>query len=91
MKLIVGLGNPGATYVRTRHNAGFMVVERLAARLGLAGAPARLRFHADILDAVIGGERCVMLRPQTYMNRSGLTVGEAVAFYKVDPAADELL
>ncbi len=91
MKLIVGLGNPGAQYERTRHNAGFMAVDRLISRFA-PGAPARARFHAATWEADLPGpagpERCMMLKPTTYMNRSGLSVGEAVRFYKVDPAAD---
>lgn len=88
MKLIVGLGNPGAEYVRTRHNAGFMAVDRLATRHGLTGPKAR--FHAGMLEGPVAGEKCVLLQPVTYMNRSGLTVGEAVAFYKL-PLSDLLI
>lgn len=84
MKLIVGLGNPGPEYERTRHNAGFMVVDRLATRHGLSGA--RTKFHAGALEGLIAGDKCVLLQPMTYMNRSGLSVGEAVAFYKLDRA-----
>ncbi len=82
MKLIVGLGNPGPEYVRTRHNAGFMVIDRLAQRHGLSND--RSRFHGLALDGHIRGERCVLLKPMTYMNRSGLSVREARAFYKID-------
>lgn len=81
MKLIVGLGNPGSEYARTRHNAGFMALDRLATRHGLSGA--RTRFHAGMIEGSIAGDKCVLLQPMTYMNRSGLTVGEAVAFYKL--------
>lgn len=91
MKLIVGLGNPGREYDQTRHNAGFMAVQRLAQRHGLAGQPPRAKFHAAMIDGPIAGERCILLLPQTFMNRSGLTVGEAVTFYKLDPAADLLV
>ncbi len=84
MKLIVGLGNPGPEYARTRHNAGFMVIDRLAARHGLTSD--RSRFHGLVLDGVICGERCILLKPMTYMNRSGLSVREARAFYKIDLA-----
>jgi PTH1 family peptidyl-tRNA hydrolase len=83
MKLIVGLGNPGEEYARTRHNAGFMVVERLAGRQGLGGARAKMKFHGATLEGAIAGERCVLLRPMTFMNRSGLAVGEAITFYKL--------
>lgn len=89
MKIIVGLGNPGPQYAGTRHNAGFMVVDRLAARHA-PGQPARARFHGVCHEAEIVGERCVFLKPATYMNRSGLAVGEAVRFYKA-PIAQDLL
>ena len=82
MKLIVGLGNPGREYARTRHNAGFMVVEALAARHGIQGTSSR--FHGDAADGRIGGVRCVLLRPLTFMNRSGRSVRAAVDFYKLD-------
>mgnify|MGYP005839008217 CR=1 FL=1 len=89
MKLIVGLGNPGAEYTSTRHNVGFEVIDRVAARCG-AGTP-RARFRAVASEATIGGEKCLLLKPTTYMNLSGQSVGEAVGFYKVDPAADLLV
>lgn len=84
MKLIVGLGNPGAEYEKTRHNVGFMVLDRLAQRHGLTGP--RSRFHAGVLEGQIAGQRCILMQPTTYMNRSGLAVGEAVRFYKLEPA-----
>lgn len=90
MKLIVGLGNPGAEYTRTRHNAGFMVIDRLAGKHA-PGAPAKSRFFAATYDAAIGGEKCVLIKPTTYMNRSGQSVAEAVRFYKADPIQDLLV
>jgi PTH1 family peptidyl-tRNA hydrolase len=84
MKVIVGLGNPGSEYERTRHNAGFMVLDRLASRHGLGGA--KTKFHAGAIEGIVAGQRCVLLQPMTYMNRSGLTVGEAVTFYKLEPS-----
>ncbi len=83
MKLIVGLGNPSSDYVKTRHNAGFMAVERLAQRHGISGV--KTNFHAGILDGRVAGHRCLLVQPMTYMNRSGLTVSEAMNFYKLDP------
>lgn len=83
MKLIVGLGNPGPDYARTRHNAGFMVVDRLAARHNIT--QDRSRFQGLAMDAAIGGARCLLLKPMTYMNRSGQSVREAMNFYKVEP------
>jgi PTH1 family peptidyl-tRNA hydrolase len=84
MKLIVGLGNPGSEYVRTRHNAGFMGIERLAARHGLTADRPKAKFHGAVLEGPVAGERCILLEPMTYMNHSGLAVGEAVTFYKLD-------
>ena len=90
MKLIVGLGNPGPEYDATRHNVGFDVLARLARRW----APdeiARSRFQGLLIDATVHGERAFLLRPTTYMNRSGGSVGEAIRFYKLDPAEDLLV
>lgn len=90
MKLIVGLGNPGAQYTKTRHNAGFMVVDRLEAKYG-GGAVPKSRFQSVAIDVSIDGEKCLLLRPTTYMNRSGQAVGEAVAFFKIDAYQDLLV
>ncbi len=92
MKLIVGLGNPGAQYERTRHNAGFLALDRLAQRHA-AGVVARSKFHAATLESALGsgGQRCLLMKPLTFMNRSGLAVSEAVRFYKVDLATDLLV
>lgn len=90
MKLIVGLGNPGMQYDRTRHNVGFMVVDLLAQKHA-AGAMARSRFHGVTLDASIGGEPTLLIKPMTYMNRSGQSVGEAIRFFKLSPAEDLLV
>lgn len=88
MKLIVGLGNPGVEYARTRHNVGFMAVERLAARHGLSGA--KTKFHAGVLEGTIGPERVLLMQPMTFMNRSGLSYGEAVRFHKL-PLSEALV
>jgi PTH1 family peptidyl-tRNA hydrolase len=90
MKLIVGLGNPGAQYERTRHNAGFLAVDELARRHA-PGATPRARFNAVTLEASIGGEKVVLAKPTTFMNLSGRSVGEAVRFFKIDPGADLLV
>ncbi len=81
MKLIVGLGNPGPEYAKTRHNVGFMAIDRLAQRHGLSGA--KTKFHAGVLEGPVAGEKCLLLQPMTYMNRSGKAVAEAVNFYKL--------
>jgi len=82
MILIAGLGNPGARYARNRHNIGFMAIERIAQehRIG----PFRSRFQGLVADGPIDGERVALLMPQTYMNESGRSVGEALRFYKLD-------
>jgi len=91
MKLIVGLGNPGLEYEKTRHNAGFLVLDRLAQRHA-QGQPARARFHAHTLEARLpGAGACLLVKPTTYMNLSGQSVVEAVQFYKVDPQLDLLV
>ncbi|MEM1331746.1 MAG: aminoacyl-tRNA hydrolase [Planctomycetota bacterium] len=94
MKLIVGLGNPGRDYDGTRHNAGFEVVDRLIARHA-PGEPMRSRFHGAGVEARVsasgGGAKALLLKPTTFMNRSGVCVGEAVRFYKLNPATDLLV
>jgi PTH1 family peptidyl-tRNA hydrolase len=92
MKLIVGLGNPGSEYDQTRHNTGFMAVERLAKRHDLTSlSGVKHKFHSAMLEGSVTGERCALLQPQTYMNRSGLAVGEAVNFYKLHAGIDLLI
>jgi peptidyl-tRNA hydrolase, PTH1 family len=81
MKLIVGLGNPGRKYAGTRHNVGFDVLAALARR---GGAPSpRSVFEADLTETNIGGERTLLLAPQTFMNLSGRAVRQALDFYKL--------
>ncbi len=87
MKLIVGLGNPGAQYERTRHNAGFMALDLLADRHA-AGQIPKSRFNAVTLDAIIGTQKVLLIKPTKFMNLSGQSVGEAIRFYKLDPAQD---
>jgi len=85
MKLIVGLGNPGAKYRMTRHNVGYMVLAELAERFSSGRGVRPLgKFHGDLVDIRDpGGESVLLLAPTTYMNRSGVSVGEAVRFYKM--------
>ena len=87
MKLIVGLGNPGKKYEKTRHNVGYEVLDEIERRVGTGpGGPANRRsaFHGLRTDANIGGEKVLLLWPHTYMNRSGLSVAEACGFYKLE-------
>ena len=84
MKLFVGLGNPGDKYARNRHNVGFMAVERIAAAHGFS--PWRRKFQGEVAEGTIAGERVLLLKPMTYMNESGRSVGEAARFLKIDLA-----
>ena len=81
--LVVFLGNPGPKYACTRHNAGFMAGEAMEKKLGVS--INRLRFKALTADAEIGGEKVLLMKPQTFMNLSGDAVGEAARFYKIPP------
>ena len=83
MRLIVGLGNPGEKYRRTRHNAGFMVVDELAQRLPVA-AKERID-EAWAVKTEIAGERVVLVKPQSFMNRSGPVVDAALRWFNVEP------
>ncbi|WGR63239.1 aminoacyl-tRNA hydrolase (plasmid) [Paracoccus ferrooxidans] len=83
MKLIVGLGNPGAKYATNRHNVGFMAVDRIAADHGFA--PWRARFQGEIAEGRLGGMRVTLLKPGTFMNLSGQSVGEAMRYLKLGP------
>jgi len=83
MQIIVGLGNPGGEYARHRHNVGFMAIDAIHRRAGFP--PWRKRFHAEIAEGTLAGEKIMLLKPQTYMNESGRAVGEAASFYKLEP------
>ncbi|MES2831876.1 MAG: aminoacyl-tRNA hydrolase [Pseudomonadota bacterium] len=88
IRLIVGLGNPGPEYAETRHNAGFWLVDRLAQNLGVRLAREN-RYQALVTRTMIGGSETWLLEPQTFMNRSGQSVGALANFYKI--AAGEVL
>ncbi len=88
IKLIVGLGNPGAEYTATRHNAGFWLVDQLARDAGTTLRDER-RFHGFYAKARLHGEEVHLLEPQTYMNRSGQSVVAVAQFFKILP--DEIL
>lgn len=83
MKLFVGLGNPGAKYAGNRHNIGFMAVERIGEDHGFA--PWRGKFQGSVSEGKLGSEKVILLRPETFMNLSGQSVGEAMRFYKLTP------
>ena len=85
--LVVGLGNPGRQYENTRHNAGFLAIDRLAERYG--ARIDRAKFKALVGEVTIGGKRVLLMKPQTFMNLSGEAVGEAVRFYKL--SADHVI
>ena len=89
MKLVVGLGNPGPEYDRTRHNVGFDVIDRLARRcVDPAGGVARNKFSGLLLEGDVRGEKILLLKPLTFMNLSGKAVAEAMNFYKMSPVED---
>lgn len=83
MKLIVGLGNPGAKYAGNRHNIGFMAVDRIAEDHGFG--PWRSKFQGQVSEGRLGHEKVLLLKPETFMNKSGQSVGEAMRFYKLAP------
>jgi peptidyl-tRNA hydrolase, PTH1 family len=82
--LVAGLGNPGREYGSTRHNVGFMVCDELARR---HGASFRSKFSGELAELRLDGARVALLKPQTYMNESGRSVGAAVRFFKLEPDA----
>jgi peptidyl-tRNA hydrolase, PTH1 family len=88
MKLLVGLGNPGTKYAKTRHNVGFMAVDELARSLGLEW---REKFNGEWAKGSIGGEDIVLLKPMTFMNDSGRSVQAAAAFFHLKAAPNEML
>ena len=89
IRLIVGLGNPGPEYEQTRHNAGFWLVDNLASGLPSCRLQRESRFNGLVAKTAIGGREVWLAEPQTFMNRSGQTVGGLARFYKINP--DEIL
>ena len=81
MKLFVGLGNPGAKYAHNRHNIGFMALDRIAEDNQFT--PWRSQFQGQICDGTLGEHKTLLLKPTTFMNLSGQSVGEAVRFHKI--------
>src|SRR3954466_1537588 len=84
MLIIAGLGNPGAKYAGNRHNIGFMAVDAIYRRHSFS--PWSKKFKAEISEGEIDGEKVLLIKPQTFMNLSGESVGEAMRFYKLTPA-----
>ena len=81
--IIAGLGNPGAKYEKTRHNAGFLAIDALAEELSVK--INRSKFHSLVAEAELSGVGVLLMKPETFMNNSGIAIGEAAAFYKIPP------
>lgn len=81
--LVVGLGNPGAKYETTRHNAGFLFIEKMEDEYGFKAK--KLKFHALIGDTKIANKKILVMKPQTMMNNSGVAISECASFYKIPP------
>ncbi|MBQ3524509.1 MAG: aminoacyl-tRNA hydrolase [Clostridia bacterium] len=81
--IVVGLGNPDRKYTLTRHNSGFLCVDMLSEKLNFR--VDKLKFKSLIADTTINGHRCIVMKPQTYMNNSGEAVRECASFYKIPP------
>jgi PTH1 family peptidyl-tRNA hydrolase len=79
--IIVGLGNPGKEYEKTRHNAGYLAVDYIAS--ALSERIDRVKFHSLVKEVTIGSHRVLLMKPTTYMNSSGIAISEAVGFYKI--------
>ena len=89
MRLIVGLGNPGAQYSQTRHNAGFLALDELAKKNGLEPEDFKFdkKFLAEVAACGTGKKKMILAKPQTFMNESGKAVGPLLKFYKLKPSA----
>jgi peptidyl-tRNA hydrolase, PTH1 family len=83
MFLLVGLGNPGTKYAGNRHNIGFMAVDEIVRRHGFS--PWRKKFHGEISEGTLGLEKVLILKPLTYMNESGQSVGDAIRYLDIEP------
>ena len=81
--IVAGLGNIGKEYEKTRHNAGFMALDAIAAKYG--AEVKTVKFHSLVGECKIGGVRALLMKPTTYMNNSGVAIAEAAAFYKIPP------
>lgn len=85
MKIVIGLGNPGKQYENTRHNVGFMVIDRMIKKYNL---DEKIKFQALLSETNIKGEKVIFFKPQTFMNLSGNSIIEIVNFYKLNPTED---
>ena len=81
--IVAGLGNPGAKYEKTRHNVGFMAVDFIAKKCGVS--IDRAKFHSLCTEVTLSGERVLLMKPETFMNNSGIALGEAAKSYKIPP------
>ena len=79
--IVAGLGNPGREYEKTRHNAGFLAIDYIASKMGVS--ISRAKYHALVGEGEIAGKRVLLMKPQTYMNNSGVSIAEAASFYKI--------
>ncbi|MGI9356580.1 MAG: aminoacyl-tRNA hydrolase [Rhizobiaceae bacterium] len=84
MLIVAGLGNPGSKYAKQRHNIGFMAVDEIHRHEGFS--PWKSKFHGMAAEGLLGGEKTLLLKPSTYMNESGRSVGEAARFFKTEPS-----
>lgn len=85
MKLIIGLGNPGKQYEKTRHNAGFMAIEELRIKNDFPKFSLNKKFNAEISEGILQNEKVILVKPQAFMNRSGQVVRTIIDFYKLEP------
>jgi PTH1 family peptidyl-tRNA hydrolase len=85
MKIIIGLGNPGKQYEDTRHNVGFMLLDRLRECWGFSGFSTNKKFDAEVSEGSVGGHKVLLAKPQTFMNLSGISVRKLLDFYKLAP------
>jgi len=88
LKVIVGLGNPGSKYTETRHNAGFWFIDQVAHKYGASFRPDK-KFHGEVSKVSVQGESIWLLKPSTFMNRSGFSVQSLLSFYRI--SAEQLL
>ncbi|MCK4799524.1 aminoacyl-tRNA hydrolase, partial [Candidatus Parcubacteria bacterium] len=84
MRLIVGLGNPGEEYKKTRHNAGFLAVDKLVSSIKYQVLSTQSKFNAEISNGIIDDEKIIFAKPQTFMNNSGQAAKDIVNYYKID-------